>query len=123
MDFIQVIITADKKGKAEQIVKDLLESRLAACGQIIGPVSSHYWWKGKIETSEEWLCLIKSKKSLFDNLEKAVRETHTYEIPEIIALPILAGSSDYLKWIEKELIDKKRSSDDNGKNTVTDIDF
>ena len=71
--------------------------RLSGCIQIIGPIISTYWWKGNIETSEEWILFIKSKKNLYEELEKAIKEIHPYETPEIIALPIVAGSKDYLE--------------------------
>ncbi len=71
--------------------------------QIVGPITSTYWWKGSIETAEEWLCLIKTSQNLYADLEKAIKEMHPYETPEIIAIPILTGSSDYLQWLENEL--------------------
>ena len=80
-----------------------MEKRLAGCIQIIGPIISTYWWKNNIETAKEWLCLIKSKKNLFEKLEKSIKEIHPYETPEIIALPIVAGSKEYLKWLDNAL--------------------
>ena len=71
--------------------------------QIVGPITSTYWWKGSIETAEEWLCLIKTSQNLYADLEKAIKEMHPYETPEIIAIPILTGSSDYLQWLDNEL--------------------
>jgi len=71
--------------------------------QIVGPITSTYWWKGSIETAEEWLCLIKTSQNLYADLEKVIKEMHPYETPEIIAIPILTGSSDYLQWLDNEL--------------------
>ena len=102
-EYLQVFTTTEKKEDAEKIAKALVEKRLAGCVQIIGPIASTYRWKGAIETAEEWLCFIKSKKALYGELEKAIVEIHPYEIPEIIALPIVAGSKGYLEWLGGEL--------------------
>lgn len=101
--YIQVITTTKKKEDAEKIARTLIEKRLAACVQIIGPILSSYWWKNEIEAEQEWICFIKSKKTLFEKLEKAIKEVHPYETPEIIAIPIIAGSKAYLKWLDVEL--------------------
>jgi len=102
-EYIQVLTAAEKKEDAEKIAKVLVEKRLAGCVQIIGPIESTYWWKGNVETAEEWLCFIKSKKVLYEELEKAIKEIHPYEIPEIIAIPIVGGSKVYLEWLSNEL--------------------
>jgi periplasmic divalent cation tolerance protein len=101
--FIQVITTAAKKDDAERIARALLEKRLAGCVQIIGPMASLYWWKGAIERAEEWLCLIKSRADLYEELELAVRNVHPYETPEILSVPVEAGSAGYLLWLNGEL--------------------
>jgi periplasmic divalent cation tolerance protein len=101
--YIQVFTTTPKKEDAEKIANVLVEKRLAGCIQIVGPILSTYWWKGNVETAEEWLCFIKSKKTLYDELERAIKEVHPYETPEIIALPIISGSKDYLGWLNNEL--------------------
>ena len=69
----------------------------------MGPIVSTYWWKDNIETAEEWLCVIKSKKDVYEELEKSIKEIHTYETPEIFALPVVAGSKEYLKWLSNEV--------------------
>lgn len=102
-EYIQVFTTTEKKEDAEKIVKALVEKRLAGCIQIVGPIVSTYWWKDNVETAEEWLCFIKSKKALYDELEKAIKEIHPYETPEIIAMPIVSGNKDYLEWLKNEL--------------------
>ena len=102
-EYIQVFTTTEKKEDAKKIAKALAEKRLAGCIQIVGPIGSIYWWKDKVETAEEWLCFIKSKKSLYDELEKVIKEIHPYEVPEIIAMPIVRGSKDYLEWLKNEL--------------------
>ncbi|MBP8625469.1 MAG: divalent-cation tolerance protein CutA [Syntrophorhabdaceae bacterium] len=101
--YIQIHTTTDRKDTAENIARVLLEGRLAACVQIIGPITSLYWWEGKIETTEEWLCLIKSKKGLYRQVEETVRAHHNYKVPEIIAVEITDGSYDYLDWLKKEV--------------------
>ena len=101
--FIQVTTTADKRADAERIARSLVEMRLAACVQIVGPITSIYRWKGKIETAGEWLCLIKSREENYGAVEQAIRSLHPYETPEIIAVPVTAGSRDYLDWLRGEL--------------------
>jgi len=70
--------------------------------QISGPITSTYRWKGKLETTEEWLCLIKTRESLYQKLEKIIKSLHSYETPEIIAIPIIKGSKEYLSWLDNE---------------------
>ena len=101
--YVQVVTTTETREDGKKIAKDLVEKRLAACAQLVGPIVSTYWWKDKVETAEEWQCLIKSKKSLYGEVEKAIKVLHPYETPEIIALPIVSGSDDYLEWLNGEL--------------------
>jgi periplasmic divalent cation tolerance protein len=101
--YIQVATTTENKQDAERIAKALVERRLAACVQLLGPVVSTYWWKNNIETAQEWLCYIKTRKALYDEVEEAIKGVHPYETPEIIAMPIVAGSDDYLDWLNQEL--------------------
>ena len=102
-EFIQVMTATDKREDAERIARSLVEMRLAACVQIAGPVTSIYRWKGAIETAGEWLCLIKSRAECYGAIEQAIRSLHPYETPEILALPLVAGSGDYLAWLRGEL--------------------
>jgi periplasmic divalent cation tolerance protein len=101
--FIQVITTVDQKEVAEKIAQALIKNRLAACVQIIGSMTSIYRWEDNLEKTEEWLCLIKSKRSLFEKVEEKIKEVHPYKVPEIITLPIISGSEDYLEWLQNEL--------------------
>jgi periplasmic divalent cation tolerance protein len=101
--FIQVMTATDKREDAERIARSLVEMRLAGCVQIVGPMTSIYRWKGRIETAGEWLCLIKSCQECYGAIEQAIRSLHPYETPEIIALPIAAGSHDYLEWLGSEV--------------------
>jgi periplasmic divalent cation tolerance protein len=80
-----------------------VERRLAACVQVIGPIASRYRWKGEVQEEREWQCLAKTEAKGYDEVEAAIRETHSYEEPEILAIPILAGSSGYLGWISENV--------------------
>jgi periplasmic divalent cation tolerance protein len=104
--YIQVFTATESKENAEKMAKTLVRKRLAGCVQTIGPIASVYWWKKRIEKSEEWLCLIKSKRSLYDELEKTIKKFHAYETPEIITMPIVSGNEEYLEWLENELKQK-----------------
>lgn len=102
-DTIQVFTTAGSREEARTIAGAIVEQRLAACVQVIGPISSTYWWQGQMETAEEYLCLIKTKRSVFSLLERAIREVHSYETPEILAMPVVEGNEDYLFWLRGEM--------------------
>jgi periplasmic divalent cation tolerance protein len=102
-EYIQVLTTTATREEAQKIADALVERRVAGCVQIAGPIVSTFWWKSKIERTEEWLCVMKSKKRLFHVLERSIKEQHTYETPEIIAIPIVAGSQDYLQWLDHDL--------------------
>jgi len=101
-DCYQVVTTIDKQAGAETIAQQLVERRLAACVQIVGPVSSTYRWQGAIETSREWLCLIKTTAQRYREVEAAIVELHPYDEPEILATPIVAGSAGYMDWLRRE---------------------
>ena len=100
-EFIQVSTTTDKREDAEHISKAIVENKLAACVQISGPITSIYWWNDNMEESEEWLITMKTRKELYPKLEQAIKNFHPYEVPEIVAVPIIAGSKEYLDWLEK----------------------
>jgi len=101
-DYVQVLTVVERQEDAERIARSLVEARLAACVQVLGPVTSTYRWQGSIETSREWLCLAKSRAELYPQIEEAIRQIHPYQVPEILAVPILAGSASYLEWLERE---------------------
>jgi periplasmic divalent cation tolerance protein len=101
--FIIVFVTVKNKKEAEKIANILLNSRLAACINIVPLIQSRYWWKGKIEKSNESLLIIKTRKNVIKQLIKTVKENHSYTVPEIISVPIIHGNVDYLNWIEKEV--------------------
>lgn len=95
-----VLVTAGSRSEAEAIASSLVEIKLAACVSIT-PIHSVYSWEGKIESEEEWQLTIKTDLSQFAALEAQVRQLHSYEVPEIIALPIATASQAYLEWISE----------------------
>ena len=99
-DRIIVLITASNEEEAHKIAELLVNEKKAACVNILPGVDSLFWWEGKIESARESLLLVKTKASLFPEVVELVKRTHSYEVPEIIALPIIAGSEDYLKWLD-----------------------
>lgn len=101
MEEIVVFITASDEDEAAKIAKALVEARLAGCVNIIKDIRSIYSWQGKIEDEKEVLMVVKTQKPLFGPLTEKVKELHSYAVPEIIALPIIHGSEDYLKWLKE----------------------
>lgn len=101
MDEILVFITALNEDEAAKIARILVEARLAGCVNIIKNIRSIYSWQGKIEDEAEVLMIVKTQKPLFNALMKKVKELHSYTVPEIIAMPIIEGSEDYLKWLRE----------------------
>jgi len=99
---IIVFITVDSQETAQKIANKLLTERKVACANILPKVESHYWWQGKIESANELLLIVKTRAALLDELIALVKQIHPYTVPEIIALPIIGGNEDYLKWIDKE---------------------
>ncbi len=104
-DFLQVSTAAGSREDAEQIAAALVERRLAGCVQVVGPVRSVYRWQGRVEQADEWLCLAKTTSDRFAAVEAAIRELHSYECPEIVATPIVAGSAAYLAWLAEQTAD------------------
>ncbi|HAC64964.1 MAG TPA: cytochrome C biogenesis protein CcdA [Cyanothece sp. UBA12306] len=102
-EYITVMTTVPSKSEADNIANSLLQEKLAGCVQIIGPITSHYCWQNQIYNDEEWICFIKSSQVLYDELEQKILQIHPYEVPEIIALPIVKGSADYLGWLAQNL--------------------
>ncbi|MGQ9531014.1 MAG: divalent-cation tolerance protein CutA [Candidatus Bathycorpusculaceae bacterium] len=100
---IIVIVTAPNKSEAEKIVQSMFNERLIACANIIGPVHSLFWWQGKIESAEEYMLLMKTNAGMFEKIAEKVKSLHSYEVPEIIAMPIVKGFKHYLEWLTKTL--------------------
>ena len=101
-ELIQVVTTTASEDEARRIAAALVERRLAACVQIVGPITSVYRWQGAVETSQEWQCAIKTRRDLYADVEAAIVELHSYDVPEVLAVPIIAGSPGYLAWVETE---------------------
>jgi periplasmic divalent cation tolerance protein len=102
--YIVVMVTTASKQEAEKIAQRVLNERLIACANIIGPVSSLFHWSGKMEKAEEYLIFMKSRRDLFEKLAETVKALHSYEVPEIIVLPIVEGSKAYLDWLGSCLV-------------------
>ena len=100
---IIIFVTTANKEEAEKIAKGLLEKKLVACVNIIDGVNSFFWWEGKIDQAKETLLIIKSNKKKFDRIQDIVKSLHSYQVPEIIAMPIVEGNNDYLNWIDESL--------------------
>lgn len=100
---LQVLTTVDSREAASAIARAVVEGRVAACAQVAGPIESTYWWQGAVETAQEWLCIIKSTDQLYEALETTIRDHHPYDVPEILAMPVSAGYSEYISWLESEL--------------------
>lgn len=102
-EFVQVMTTLANKEDAERLALHLLDQRLAGCVQVSGPIASFYQWQGKLEKAQEYQLQIKSRLDLYATLAEAIIQNHPYENPEILVLPIVAGSAEYLSWLDKEL--------------------
>ena len=100
---IQVVTTVGSQEEAQKLAAALVAARLAACVQVIGPIASTYRWHGKLETSQEWLCAIKTLRANYAALEAAIRAAHSYQVPEILAFDVVEGSRDYLDWLSQEV--------------------
>jgi periplasmic divalent cation tolerance protein len=94
-----MLTTTPSRAAARCVARKLVDRRLAACIQIVGPIESIYRWQGRVETAQEWLCLIKTTRARFRAVAATVKELHPYDTPEIVALPIAAGSQRYLEWL------------------------
>ncbi|MGW5261785.1 divalent-cation tolerance protein CutA [Microbispora sp. NPDC004025] len=99
---VEARVTATDRDEADRIASAVVARRLAACAQVVAPISSTYWWAGEVQQAEEWLLLMKTTADRFEDLAACVRELHSYEVPEIIAVPIVQGTPDYLEWIRRE---------------------
>lgn len=104
--YLVIFITASSYEEARKIADALVSQRKAACVNIVPKVNSLFRWKGKIEDSEESLLVVKTRSKLFADVVGVVKDMHSYEVPEIIALPIVEGNSDYLKWLGEETEDR-----------------
>ncbi|MDD3844895.1 MAG: divalent-cation tolerance protein CutA [Syntrophorhabdaceae bacterium] len=101
-DIIQIVTTIDNREAAERLGRHLIDERLVACCQILGPIRSIYRWKGNVEETDEWCCVMKTRPSLYRQAEEAIRNLHPYEVPEIIAMTVNNALPDYARWVEAE---------------------
>ncbi|MDW8129831.1 MAG: divalent-cation tolerance protein CutA [Bryobacterales bacterium] len=100
---IVVLTTCGSADEAVALARQLVELRLAACVNVLGGVRSFYRWKGALEEAAEWLLVIKSRRDLFEQLRAELAARHSYEVPELLALPVSEGSPDYVNWMDGEL--------------------
>lgn len=99
---LQLATAAGSAEDAAAIADALVRRRLAACAQVVGPVASRYWWQGRVEEATEWLCVAKTTAGRLDEAVAAVRDLHRYELPEIVATPVVGGHGPYLAWVAGE---------------------
>jgi periplasmic divalent cation tolerance protein len=104
--YIVVLVTAKDSDEARKIARGLLDEKLIACANTIGNIQSLFLWQGKIDEAGEVLLVLKTRKDLFDQVALKVKSLHSYDTPEIIAIPVLRGNSDYLNWIDLSVIPK-----------------
>ena len=108
-EYLQVQTTTDSRAEAMELARAAVEARLAACGQVAGPVASTYWWNDEIERAEEWFVFFKLPADRYEALAEFLAERHSYDEPEILATPFVAGSPSFLGWITDET--RPRDSD------------
>ena len=102
-DKIVVLSTCANEEEGEKLARLLVEAKLAACVSVIPRMRSFYWWQGKIESSNECLLVVKSSRALFDSVKDVLASAHSYEVPEVVAMPIVEGSENYMSWLEANL--------------------
>lgn len=98
----QAVTTTDSQDAADALARSAVEARVAACAQVVGPIKSTYWWEGKVETAEEWYVVFKTTAERYPALEAHIHEHHSYDVPEIVLMPIVAGNPAYLEWVTTE---------------------
>jgi periplasmic divalent cation tolerance protein len=102
-DKIVILSACDSEEQATRLARHLVELRLAACVNIVPGARSVYRWKGEMEEASEWLLVIKSRRDLFASIRGEIAKLHTYEVPELLALPVIEGAGGYLEWMDREL--------------------
>lgn len=102
-ELFQVTTTTGTREIAERIAVELVDRRLAACAQVSGPIVSTYRWEGKIENSEEWVCTAKTSRACVAAIQEVLTRLHPYELPELVATPIVGGSEAYLRWVAEQV--------------------
>ena len=102
MSTVIVTTTVDSEDLAAQLSRAAVESRLAACGQVMGPIMSTYWWEGQVETAQEWTVVFKTTGAAAPALIAHLKDAHPYDVPEILVTPVTAGNPAYLGWVEAQ---------------------
>ena len=101
IEFLQVQTTTDSRAEAMELARAAVEARLAACGQVAGPVASTFWWNEELERAEEWFVFLKTTADRYAELAAFITERHSYDEPEILAVPIIAGAAPFLAWLRE----------------------
>ncbi len=96
-----ILTTLPDRAAALELAQRLVAKQLAGCVQVLGPILSHYVWRGRPETAEEWLCLVKTRADAYERAAAAIETDHPYDTPEILVLPVVAGSASYLAWLDE----------------------
>lgn len=109
-EYCQVLTTIDSPEAAADLARGAVEARLAACGQVSGPITSTYRWQGAVETAQEWQILFKTTMAAYPALAAHLRQHHGYDVPEILCLPIIAGHPEYLEWITEQTSPAERGA-------------
>ena len=107
---LQVLVAVPSPAVARGLSEDPLARRLCACAQTLGPVTSRYRWKGKLETAREWLLVLKTRSALQSRVEREIRRAHPYEVPEILSVPLVGGHAPYLAWLRRECVNGRDAS-------------
>ncbi|MCD0451064.1 divalent-cation tolerance protein CutA [Actinocorallia sp. API 0066] len=110
--YVQVTTSTDERAEAGELAEAAVAERLAACAQVVGPITSTYWWEGEIETAQEYQVVFKTTADRFEQLARLIAERHSYETPEIIATAIAAGSAEYLTWVSDQTADDDEEDED-----------
>jgi len=105
-DVVQVQTTLDDRDAADAMARSLVDERLSACVQVLGPITSRYRWHGRVDVATEWLLLVKTTAARYPGAERRIRELHPYDEPEIVALPVTAGSAGYLRWVAESVAER-----------------
>lgn len=119
--YVQVTTTTDSRQEAATLAKSAVQERLVACAQLIGPIASTYWWEDEIESAEEWMVMFKTTVPKFQELAGLITDLHSYDTPEIIATPVVAGSADYLRWVSEQTTPFDDDSDEDADDGTEDI--
>lgn len=107
---VMIVVTAESEEQAQRIADALLCRKLVACANIVKKVQSFFWWQGKVDQSKELMLVMKSREELLGEVVRLVKENHSYEVPEVVALPIIGGNPEYLRWID-ESVEEQRKGD------------